>query len=235
MTIIAILGIIKTPMEKKFLTRQYLETLSSADLMALADDYDIDVPADLNRRFVIGELLEIAEELNSAKDNEMIISSESVTEDSVELPKSYNETFMDVVLRNPAWAFVYWDISMENLLKLKKTSSLSVMLHVSFFEDKEEMKSDDSFDIQVALEDRQQYILIPFGKKYMRVDLIYSSDNHRVNVLASTRKIELIHGCKALFECAPGKELKFSPVMELSGMNDLLRIHYERHRQSFME
>ena len=120
-------------MEKKFLTRQYLETLSSADLMALADDYDIDVPADLNRRFVIGELLEIAEELNSAKDNEMIISSESVTEDSVELPKSYNETFMDVVLRNPAWAFVYWDISMENLLKLKKTSSLSVILHVSFF------------------------------------------------------------------------------------------------------
>ena len=48
-------------MEKTFLTRQYLETLSSADLMALAEDYDIDIPAELNRRFIIGELLEVAE------------------------------------------------------------------------------------------------------------------------------------------------------------------------------
>lgn len=222
-------------MEKKFLTRQYLESLSSADLMDLADDYDIDVPADLNRRFIIGELLEIAEELKNSKDSEMIISSESVSEESVELPKSYNETFMNAVLRNPAWAFVYWDISMEDYLTLRKATNLSVFLHVSFFENMEEQKSDDCFDIQVSLEDRQQYILIPFSKKLMRVDLIYSSENHHVNILASTRKIELIHGCKALTECAPGKEMKFSPIMELSGMNDLLRMHYERHRQSFME
>ena len=222
-------------MEKKFLTRQYLETLSSADLMDLADDYDIDVPADLNRRFIIGELLEVAEELKASKDSDMIISSESVSEESADLPKSYNETFMNVVLRNPAWAFVYWDLSMEDFLMLKKTPSLSIFLHVSFFEDMEEQKSDDSFDIQVSLEDRQQYILVPFGKRLMRVDLIYSSENHHLNILASTRKVELIHGCKALIECAPGKEMKFSPIMELSGMNDLLRIHYERHRQSFME
>ena len=65
-------------MEKTFLTRQYLETLSSADLMALAEDYDIDIPAELNRRFIIGELLEVAEELASPKDADMIISSEKV-------------------------------------------------------------------------------------------------------------------------------------------------------------
>ena len=222
-------------MEKKFLTRQYLESLSSADLISLADDYDIDVPVDLNRRFIIGELLDVAQELSSSKDSEMIISSESVPEESVELPKSYNETFMNMVLRNPAWAFVYWDISMEDLMMLKKSSALSVYLHVSFFDDMDEQKSDDSFDIQVALEDRQQYILIPFGKKIMRVDLIYSSANHRMNILASTRKVELIHGCKALLECAPGKEMNFSPIMELSGIKEMLRIHYQRHRQSFME
>jgi len=223
-------------MERKFLTRQYLETLSSSDLMALADDYDIDIPADLNRRFIIGELLEVAEELKTSKNNEMIISSDSVDEESFVLPKTYNETYLNVVLRNPAWAFVYWDISAEDLSHLKKCEALSILLHVSFFEDMEEMKSDDSFDIQISLDDRDQYILIPFGKKLMRVDLIYSSDtSRRVNVLASTRKVELIHGCKALVECAPGKVLKFSPIMELSGMNDLLRIHYARHRQSFME
>ena len=52
-------------------------------------------------------------------------------------------------------------------------------------------------------------------------------------MLASSKKIELAHGCKALFENTPGKTLDFSPVMKLSGIEELLRIHYARHRQSF--
>ena len=48
-------------MDKKILTRSYLETLSSSDLVSLADDYGIDIPDNLSRRFIIGELLEIAE------------------------------------------------------------------------------------------------------------------------------------------------------------------------------
>ena len=50
-------------MEQNFLSRTYLETLSTADLISLADDYGIDIPDDLNRRFIIGELLEFADEL----------------------------------------------------------------------------------------------------------------------------------------------------------------------------
>ena len=49
-------------MDIKNLTLSYLETLSSADLIALADDYGIDIPDNLNRRFIIGELLEVAQE-----------------------------------------------------------------------------------------------------------------------------------------------------------------------------
>ena len=195
-------------MEKTFLTRQYLETLSSADLMALAEDYDIDIPAELNRRFIIGELLEVAEELASPKDADMIISSEKVVANSNNLPESYNETYLNVVLRNPAWIFVFWDISAEDLAMLKRENVLNCQLHVSFFETEEEAKSNDFFDVQISLEDR-------------------------VDVLASSKKIELAHGCKALFENTPGKTLDFSPVMKLSGIEELLRIHYARHRQSF--
>jgi hypothetical protein len=43
-------------MENKSFTLAYLETLSSADLIALADDYGIDIPDNLNRRFIIGKL-----------------------------------------------------------------------------------------------------------------------------------------------------------------------------------
>lgn len=220
-------------MEKTFLTRQYLETLSSADLMALAEDYDIDIPAELNRRFIIGELLEVAEELASPKDADMIISSEKVVANSNNLPESYNETYLNVVLRNPAWIFVFWDISAEDLAMLKRENVLNCQLHVSFFETEEEAKSNDFFDVQISLEDREQYVLIPSEKKWLKVDLAYSLDGRHVDVLASSKKIELAHGCKALFENTPGKTLNFSPVMKLSGIEELLRIHYARHRQSF--
>ena len=46
------------------LSRAHLETLPTADLIALADEYGIDIPENLNRRFIIGELLEAAEEWN---------------------------------------------------------------------------------------------------------------------------------------------------------------------------
>ncbi|QTQ11936.1 DUF4912 domain-containing protein [Treponema parvum] len=223
-------------METPFLTRHYLETLSSSDLVALAYDYDIDIPEGLNRRFIIGELLEVAEEINKKEKNEMIISLDILSgEESYTLPDGYNETVLTVILRNPVWAFVYWDISDEDLAMLRQSKIGPCHLHVSFYENFNDKKSSDSFDIQISLSDREQYILIPPEKNVMRVDFIYLSDGHNMNILASSKKIELVHGCKALSESRPGRIIKFSPVMELSGVNDLLRVHYAKHRQSFMK
>ena len=101
-------------METKNLSRAYLETLSSADLFALADEYGIDVPENLTRRFLIGELLDVAEELVQERlGDDMAISDDAAI--STELPESFNETQIDVVLRNPVWAYVYWDISASEL------------------------------------------------------------------------------------------------------------------------
>ena len=61
-------------MENKVITRAYLETLSFSDLKKLADEYGVDVPEDLDRRFLLCELLEIAEESRHDKDAAMIIS-----------------------------------------------------------------------------------------------------------------------------------------------------------------
>ena len=51
-------------MENIPISLSYLETLSTADLLELAEEYDLDIPEQLNRRFIISELLEIADELN---------------------------------------------------------------------------------------------------------------------------------------------------------------------------
>ena len=44
-------------MQNEILTRAYLETLSFSDLVTLADNYGIDVPENLDRSFLIGELI----------------------------------------------------------------------------------------------------------------------------------------------------------------------------------
>ena len=92
------------------LSRQYLETLTSADLIELADEYGIDIPEGLSRRFVIGELLEAIDDPRSDKKDDLAVNDSNV-QTPVVLPKSYNETQITVILRNPAWAFVYWDLN----------------------------------------------------------------------------------------------------------------------------
>ena len=47
-------------MDTMLLSRTYLESLSTADLFSLAEEYGIDIPENLNRRFIIGELLDIS-------------------------------------------------------------------------------------------------------------------------------------------------------------------------------
>ena len=54
----------------------YLETLAFKDLVKLADEYGVDVPQDLDRRFLIAELLELAQEESNASDLQMIITDD---------------------------------------------------------------------------------------------------------------------------------------------------------------
>lgn len=53
----------------KFASRQQLEAMSTSQLIAFADKYGIDIPSDLDRRFIIGELLEAEEDFDSSEKN----------------------------------------------------------------------------------------------------------------------------------------------------------------------
>ena len=97
-------------MNDEFISREYLESLSFSDLSNLADKYGIDVPENLDRRFLIAEILEIVEEFNDEREDMQVSSEVSETEEFV-LPKNYNESQVSCVLRNPALLFVFWNIS----------------------------------------------------------------------------------------------------------------------------
>ena len=220
-------------METTRLSRSYLETLSSADLISLADDYGIDVPEDLNRRFLIGELLDVAEEFENSTHDDIGIVADADMHFSPGLPESYNETVVQVVLRNPVWAFVYWDIKASQFSELKE-KGYSLALRVSFFPDESSPVPEESFDIQVSLADRAQYVLLRAGRKFVRIDLMSVCAGKVLESIAMSRKIALPSGSTYL-TALPGRDISSTPLQELSSLQELLRFQYENHRQAFFE
>ena len=217
------------------LTRAKLETLTSAELLEIADEYGIDAPDDLNRQFIIGDLLELAGELEDSarkKEKETIVLSDG-EEEAINLnvlPESYNETKINVILRNPVSLFVWWDLSEWDLKKIRSERA-ALRLAVYFFDAPGDEKPADMFDIQLSMEEREQYVIIPASKRIVRVDLI-SDTLGQNDILAHTEKIPLPKG-GALMAAKPGEKLNVSRIMELSGAADLLRKHYNCYRQSF--
>ena len=194
----------------KFASRQQLEAMSTSQLIAFADKYGIDIPSDLDRRFIIGELLEAEEEFDSSeKKTEVQISDDDEPVPDT-LPKTYNNTCIDAVIRNPAWLFVFWDIKESDISALSQEFSFeSAFLHISFFDSAESEKSDDSFDVKIPLEPNEQYIMIPGGKKFARIDLAASFSGKSAEILASTRMIEIPEESKKFLKCSQEKSLIF--------------------------
>ena len=218
-------------MENMTLSRQYLETLTSADLIELADEYGIDIPEGLSRRFVIGELLEAIDDPHLDNKNDLAVD-ESNVQTPVVLPKSYNETQITVILRNPAWAFVYWDLNESEYREAVQTKSFSsFMLRVVYFSSMEDETATEMYDIPVRYEDSDRYILLSQAEVAVRIDFVAEYKNHEPRILARSRKILIPKGCPEITSKSLSE--KKDPVLELSGFPELCRSHYMNHRQSF--
>lgn len=217
----------------KQLTRSYLETLSFPQLCDLADEYDVDVPENLDRRFLIEELLELSNEqikkeseTESDFDEIVLLSSKNEDDEFSEiapLQKNYNETQISCVLRNPAWLFVFWNLNVDERKKIELSGQpLMINVHCdvtgSF-----EVKASDS-------EDQEQYILIPDGNTSVKVELVCKGLLQ--SSLAFSEEILIPEGSSLLNDFHPGKEVEFTEILLLSGMKNLMYTQYKNHRNS---
>lgn len=217
-------------MDTMLVSRTYLESLSTADLISLADEYGIDIPENLNRRFIIGELLEAVEDAGEEKKE--TLQESDVLPEGKELPTSYNETCITAVIRNPAWVYVYWDISSFDIEKLQQNHGFSSLsLKLCFFSGADAEKPAEVFDISVSLKDREQYILLPTTNRYLRVDLVSEFKNQLPQVLAYSKTINLPQNLPQIN--TKTLEQDISPIMELSGFKEIIKNHYLNHRESF--
>ena len=220
-------------MDDEVITRAYLETLSFSDLKKLADEYGVDVPEDLDRRFLLCELLEIAEENRQDKTAGMIISFENSTNQSTNLPDGYNETQISCVLRNPVWAFVFWDISDTDMNMLSALPNYSLSLRVCILVSETELVPQESFEIELPNGVNEQYVLIPAGKNFIRIELVYSNGTNR-EVLAFSPVVSVPKSSENVEKYQPGVENDFSPIMKLSGIEKILADQYTKYRHSFL-
>jgi len=89
-------------------TRHLLASLSISELIKIADSYGVDIPSELDRIFIIEEILECV--ISEKQDNEDDIVVNPSYSEPVMLPKQYNISYLDVIIRDPLWAFVFWEI-----------------------------------------------------------------------------------------------------------------------------
>ncbi len=216
-------------MENTPLTRAYLETLSTKDLVDLADTNGIDIPEGLNRRFIIGELLDIAadEDLVSADlvDAEFSGSVES-------LPDTYNETQISVLVRDPGWAFVYWDFQASLLSAITANHRFETFfLRVYSLSTSNPPTVIDYYDVSVGVHDRKWYVHLTGRDEACLIDLFYRNLQEKEQLLARSRQFA-IPVC-GMGEQTFGVKRRNPPLVELSGIEELRKIHFKNHRQSF--
>jgi hypothetical protein len=170
------------------LTRVYLDSLSTNELAALADRYGIDIPPGLERVFIIEELLEIA--LGDDYEMEKHDAAPPVSTDFLEsavLPKQYNITFLEVLIRDPLWAFVFWEIKNHDKERYERSPDFGgYHLKVIPLDREAAGPKEDSFTVPVGMNDTAWYLGFPPAEGRYRVDLCVLRGNDEV-VLAVSR------------------------------------------------
>jgi len=98
------------------LTLPYLESLSTGELIDLAVKNGLDIPPGLERGFIIEELfyLDHGAEGASAEaanhDINQVDPQNDAFKEFAALPRQYHISFIEVLIRDPLWAFVFWEI-----------------------------------------------------------------------------------------------------------------------------
>ena len=218
-------------MNEEPINRASLEKLSFSDLVQLADEYGVDVPEDLDRRFLIAELLELAEESNNRED-EMIIATEADNQQPVVLNGNFNETQVSCVLRNPAWLFVFWNLNDNDYARINDDPTCSLKLRICSYTDLKDAKPEEAFEVQTPSQSQEQYVLLPKGKKFIKVELLCVTAGTS-EVIAFSPVVAIPQGAAFVNDLQPGREEHISPVVELSGMIELVNEQYRNHRHSF--
>jgi hypothetical protein len=219
-------------MDDGFLTRHYLESLTTRELTALVDNLGIDIPPDLDRPFIIEELLEAQEEKDDSeyRDDWELSSGRQIPlakadcPEPVPLPMRYNVTYIKVLIRDPLWVFVFWEINGQEKETYESAQDFEgYYLKASPAGGSGAIRPSRSFTVQVGPDDTAWYLGFPpeysekgaAGGGWYQVELCVK-EKDKQTALAVSRPFKL----PALLPPAD-METPRSPLADLSAMDEL--------------
>ena len=199
-------------------TRPWLESLSSGELAELAEEIGIDIPPGLERIFVVEELLLESAAMYEKKPENDLVVNHSYTE-SVALPKQYNISFIDVIIRDPLWVYVFWEIKSHDRESNENAADFNgYCLRVIPLEERE-----NSFTVSVDVNDTARYI--GFAEQALQTANRYVI---KLGVIRGDSEFQLAVSAPFSLPRLMGKEsineLEENPLIRLSGVQDLLTI-----------
>jgi hypothetical protein len=150
-------------MSKTQYSRHWLESLSTSELGKLADDLGIDIPPGLERIFIIEELLLENSNSEDEKSEDNLEINHTYT-DPVPLPRQYNISYIEVIIRDPLWVYVFWEIKAHDR-ELHESSGdfKGYCLRVIPLEEGEDIpksqkSKENSFTVSIDINDSARYL-----------------------------------------------------------------------------
>ncbi|MCL2231029.1 MAG: DUF4912 domain-containing protein [Treponema sp.] len=207
-------------------SRQWLESLSTDELIKLADNYGIDIPPGLDRIFIIEEVLEVSSmEMQETSGNEI---AENPVSETASLPKQYNISFIDVIIRDPLWVFAFWEVKGQDREIHESADDFKCycLRVIPLNEDGTEPKSiENSFTIQVSAQDSARYL--GFAEEgdadcgCYAIKLCAVRGDNEVSIAASAPFFLPRHVINYHSENEAVAEMNRSPLLRLSGIQNL--------------
>ncbi|MDR2109853.1 MAG: DUF4912 domain-containing protein [Spirochaetaceae bacterium] len=199
-------------------SRPYLESLTTNELVRLADGFGVDIPPGLDRVFILEELLDLAAE-ETLEPGESAFLAETDIPEPVPLPKQYNITFIEVMLRDPLWVFVFWEIkAQEKDIHEKAPDFGGYLLKVSPLPYLQGAGQEaEVFTVPVGTGDSAWYLGFPPSGGRFKVELCVLRGSETVALAASHpfRLPKLLNSPDM-----GGGEIFGTPLIRLSGVED---------------
>ncbi|MDR2104095.1 MAG: DUF4912 domain-containing protein [Treponema sp.] len=173
-------------MDEVRFNKSYLESLTTDELIKLADRFAIDIPPELERIFIIEELVDLAadDDFGREKDDEPLRETDFF--ESVPLPKQYNITFIEAIPRDPLWVFIFWEIKSHDQGFYEEAADFGgYHLKVCPLDGLDKLKADSSFTVSIGTADTAWYLDFPPSGGRFRVELCAVRKNEEIVLAAS--------------------------------------------------
>ncbi|MBB6481981.1 DUF4912 domain-containing protein [Spirochaeta isovalerica] len=189
------------------MTKERLQSLSYKSLLEIAERDHLAYDEGIEKEELIALVLDSLEEerLDRERLNNLAVRIEATkynvsldeefdfsSAEEINLPERYNETKIMLMLREPTWGFVYWDLKFDTVKELENDPSFQgLFLRMVELPEAVYSKDDilDYFDIPVNLTDRRRYIKFPTEDSFYTIEL-FSIHNEEEKLIIRSNFIE---------------------------------------------